>query len=104
MDQKRVGVLNTKEIPTLGAKSLDEHITVDDLVEHIEAIYKLFNEYREDFGMCNVDFRGEDPEGRAIEYEQKFCELQCQLIGHIIRPDQDGPRSHGYCDRCQEQV
>jgi len=68
--------------------------------KHIAALHVLFAEYREAFGLADVDFSGEKPQERMLEYEEKFCALQCTNLGHDIGPDHCGKAEHDYCYRC----
>jgi hypothetical protein len=78
--------------------------------EESDKLWSLFNEYREYFGLCHRCYnqRGEKQLDenyleKQCEFEQKFAELMCRLIGkHEFESDQCGRPEHDYCVICFE--
>jgi len=62
----------------------------------------LFNEYRDDFGLCNHDFPGGNFLEKACEFEDKFARLVCEHNGHDYIYDQCGYWGHQFCCVCHE--
>ena len=69
-------------------------------MEKYDKLIELFEEYREHFGLTNKEFPEMEPQDKQCEFEDKFCELICEIKGHDIISDTCGIPEHDYCFMC----
>ena len=67
--------------------------------EFSQEAVRLFNEYRQWFGLSEEDEDG-DPLAKQELFESKFSELCCRLRGHDVVPDHCLKFEHDYCQDC----
>lgn len=57
-------------------------------------IWEVFEKYREHLGLASsLD--------EQCEFEDKFCAVFCDRLGHEFGPDQCGIPEHDLCSRCE---
>lgn len=95
MEQNQVDLIHH-----LRDKLCQSEAEIERLKCKLEEVVELFQTYQEDFGLCDHDFPGEGHTDRQCEFEVKFCEWICGVLGHDVGPDQCGKPEHDYCYRC----
>ena len=66
--------------------------------EFVDAAISLFDNHKDEFGICDHDAPGAGIADSQVEFEDKFDHLICELRGHEIVTIEGG----SFCRRCYE--